>query len=477
MAQSPRDVLALCKDQGVKIVDFKFVDMPGTWQHFSIPIQDLNEDLFQDGIGFDGSSIRGFQKIHESDMLLIPDPASAFLDPFTEHPTLSLICDVQDPITRQDYDRDPRNIAKRAAAYLESSSSPIPANIAYFGPEAEFFIFDDVQFELSPNGSSYKVDSSEGIWNSGRSEEGGNLGYKIRYKEGYFPVPPADQYQDLRSEMLLTLHSVGVHAEVQHHEVGTAGQSEIDIRFGPLVQTADNIMKYKYVIKNVARRAGKSVTFMPKPLFGDNGSGMHTHMSLWKGDTNLFYDEKGYAGLSQNAIYYIGGLLKHAPSILAFAAPTINSYRRLVPGFEAPVNLMYSQRNRSACVRIPMYSKSPKAKRLEFRPPDPAANPYLAFSALLMAGLDGIRSRIEPPAPIDKDLYELEAEEKAKVRSTPGSLSEVLSALEADYEFLLQGGVFSKDFIDNYIAYKIEKEVDPARLRPSPMEYHLYYDV
>ncbi len=470
---TPRDVIARAQDEGVKVVDLRFVDLPGIWQHFSIPIEELTESAFEEGLGFDGSSIRGFQKIQESDMILVPDPSTAFMDPFTSEPTLVLICDVIDPLTRENYTRDPRFVARKAEQYLKSTGI---ADTAYFGPEAEFYILDEVRFDQNAHSAFYSIDSIEAIWNSGR-EENPNLGFKVRHKEGYFPVPPMDHFQDLRTEMLLTLRQVGVSAEVHHHEVGTAGQAEIDIRFDTLVNTADNLMKYKYVTKNVARRNGRTVTFMPKPIFGDNGSGMHTHISLWKGETNLFYDEHGYAGLSETAVFFIGGLLHHASSILAFAAPTTNSYRRLVPGYEAPINLIYSQRNRSACVRIPMYSTSPKAKRIEFRPPDPSCNPYLAFSAILMAGLDGIRNRIVPPEPIDKDLYDLEPEEKKGIKNTPGSLAEVLVALENDHEYLLQGGVFTPDVIETWIAYKRERELEQVNLRPHPYEFYLYFDI
>ena len=469
---TPREVIDLATEREAKIVDVRFVDLPGTWQHFSMPVSTLTEEVFADGIGFDGSSIRGFQKINESDMLLIPDPDTAFMDPFTDVPTLNIICDVEDPITRERYSRDPRNVAKKAEQYLKSTGL---ADVAYFGPEAEFYVLNDVRFDSQPNAGYYFLDSDEGIWNSGRDEKP-NLGYKVRYKGGYFPVPPADSLQDLRTEMMLTLIESGVECEVQHHEVGTAGQSELDIKFGPLVKTADNLMKYKYIIKNVAFQNGYTVTFMPKPLYGDNGSGMHCHQSLWKGGTNLFFDERGYAGLSENAIHYIGGILKHAPAILAFAAPSTNSYRRLVPGYEAPINLIYSQRNRSACVRIPMYSKSPKAKRIEFRAPDPSCNPYLAFPAMLMAGLDGIENRIMPPDPIDRDLYEMEPEERHGIQMTPGSLADSLNALEADNEFLLKGGVFTRDLIEQYLDYKRLNEVDAVALRPHPHEFHLYYD-
>jgi glutamine synthetase len=470
---TPREVIDLATEREAKVVDVRFVDLLGMWHHFSMPVSVLTEETFEEGIGFDGSSIRGFQKINESDMLLIPDPDTAFMDPFMHENTLVLICDVEDPITRERYTRDPRNVARKAEAYLKSSGI---ADVAYFGPEAEFYIFNDVRYDQTPHSAYYFLDSDEGIWNSGRDEKP-NLGYKIRYKGGYFPVPPNDSLQDLRTEMMLRLIECGVDCEVQHHEVGTAGQSELDIKFGPLLETADKLLKYKYIIKNVANQNGYTVTFMPKPLFQDNGSGMHCHQSLWKGGTNLFYDERGYAGLSETAIYYIGGILKHAPSILAFAAPSTNSYRRLVPGYEAPINLIYSQRNRSACVRIPMYSKSPKAKRIEFRAPDPSCNPYLAFPAMLMAGLDGIENRILPPDPIDRDLYEMEPEERHGIRMTPASLAESLQALEADHEYLLKGGVFTTDLIEEYLAYKRLNEVDGVALRPHPYEFYLYFDV
>jgi glutamine synthetase len=474
VAKTPADVLRLIKDNNILIVDVRFIDMPGVWQHFSMPADEFDEGSFEEGLGFDGSSIRGFQQIQESDMLLFPDPSTAFIDPFTKHPTLNIICDVKDPLTHEDYSRDPRYIARKAEAYLKQTGL---ADTAFFGPEAEFFIFDDVRFDQNAYSGYYFLDSNEAAWNTGRDEGGANLAYKIRHKEGYFPCPPMDQYQDIRSEMVLTMKQMGMRVEVHHHEVATAGQCEIDLRFGPLVQMADTLMMYKYAIRNVARRNGKTVTFMPKPVFQDNGSGMHCHQSLWKGDKPLFYDESGYAGLSEQAIYYIGGLLKHAPALLAFTNPTTNSYRRLVPGYEAPVNLMYSQRNRSACVRIPMYSSSPKAKRVEFRCPDPSCNPYLAFSAMLMAGLDGIQNRIMPPAPIDKDLYELEPEEKREIKQTPGSLAEVLNALEADHQFLLRGDVFTPDIIETWIAYKRERELEQVNLRPHPYEFYLYFDI
>ncbi|WP_263367057.1 type I glutamate--ammonia ligase [Edaphobacter bradus] len=473
MPETPAEVLQLAKEAVVKIVDLRFVDLPGVWQHFSIPVEDLDGDLFEEGIGFDGSSIRGFQVIHESDMLLVADPRTARVDPTLEIPTLSLICNVLDPVTRQRYSRDPRYIAQKAENYLKSAGL---ADLSYWGPELEFYIFDDVRYDQNAHCGYYYIDSDEGIWNAGR-EENPNLGYKLRHKEGYFPVPPADTLQDVRSEIMLKLKAVGVHAEVHHHEVGTAGQGEIDMRYTTLTQMADNVMFYKYVIRNVAKKHGKVATFMPKPLFGDNGSGMHVHQSLWKDKTNLFFDEKGYAQISQTAKYYIGGLLRHASALLGLCAPTTNSYRRLVPGFEAPVNLVYSQRNRSAAVRIPVYSRSPKSKRVEFRCPDPAANPYLCFAAQLMAGLDGIRNKIDPGQPIDKDLYELEPEEAAKITSTPGSLGEVLDALEKDHDWLLEGDVFTPDVIETWLSYKRERELAPVNLRPVPYEFFLYFDL
>jgi glutamine synthetase len=471
-----KDVLDLVKKNKVEIVDFKFVDMPGLWQHFSIPAQELTDELFEQGIGFDGSSIRGFQAINESDMLLIPDPDSAMLDPFTEHVTLSLICNIIDPITREPYSRDPRYIAQKAEKHLKSTGL---ADTSYWGPEIEFFIFDSIRFGQGPNEGFYHIDSEEGAWNTGKegANGAGNLGYKIRYKEGYFPVPPMDQYQDLRSEMVRNLEKCGIKVEVHHHEVGTAGQTEIDMRYGTLTRMADQVLLYKYVIKNTARKRGKTVTVMPKPLFQDNGSGMHTHQSLWKNGKNIFFDKKGYGGISETARFYIGGLIKHAHALCAFIAPTTNSYRRLVPGYEAPINLVYSARNRSACVRIPMYSQSEKAKRLEFRTPDPSCNPYFAFPAMLMAGLDGVKNKIEPPKPIDKDLYDLEPAEAAKVKSMPGSLDQSLDALEKDHDFLLKGDVFTKDVIETWIEYKRKKEVDAIRLRPHPYEFALYFDI
>ncbi|CAN5718169.1 type I glutamate--ammonia ligase [soil metagenome] len=467
--RTPGEVLALAQDEGVEIIDFRFCDLPGLTQHFSVPLHQLTEEAFEEGFGFDGSSIRGFQEIQESDMLLMPDPNTVVLDPFTQHRTLNLNCFVHDPITGEPYSRDPRYIARKAEEYLTSTGI---ADTAYFGPEAEFYVFDDVRFHQDQHSSSYSVDSIEGIWNSGRDEKP-NLGFKPRYKEGYFPVPPMDHYQDLRSEMVVTMERLGIEIEVQHHEVGTAGQAEIDMRFDTLLSMADKLMLYKYVVKNVARQHNLTATFMPKPIYQDNGSGMHVHQSLWNGGDPLFYSETGYAGLSDMARWYIGGLLAHAPAVLAFAAPTTNSYKRLVPGYEAPVNLVYSQRNRSASVRIPLYSESPKAKRLEFRCPDQSAHPYLAFSAMLMAGLDGIQNRTEPPTPVDKDLYDLPPEELAKVPQVPGSLDEALLALESDSAFLLAGDVFTPDLIETWITYKRLHEIDEVRLRPHPWEFML----
>jgi len=472
--RTPDEVLSLARDEGVEIIDFRFCDLPGLMQHFSAPAHVLSADVFEEGLGFDGSSIRGFQEIQESDMILVPDPNTAVIDPFRTHKTLNINCFVRDPITLESYSRDPRYVAKKAEDHLVSTGL---ADTAYFGPEAEFFIFDDVRFHYDEHSASHSVDSIEAAWNTARDEGGSNLGYKIRYKEGYFPVPPMDQYQDLRSEMILTMERLGIEVEIQHHEVGTAGQAEIDMRFDTLLRMADKLMLYKYVVKNVAYAAGKTATFMPKPIFQDNGSGMHTHQSLWKGGEPLFFSETGYGGISDMARWYIGGLLKHAPAILAFAAPTTNSYKRLVPGYEAPVNLVFSQRNRSASVRIPLYSKSPKAKRLEFRCPDPSCNPYLAFSAMLQAGLDGVNNRIEPPPPVDKDLYDLPPEELAKVPQVPSSLDAALDALEADQDFLKVGGVFTSDLIDTWLAYKRETEIDAIRLRPHPYEFQLYYDI
>jgi len=470
---TPNDVMSLIKEHSVQAIDFRFVDLPGLWQHFTASAKDFAVDAFEEGLGFDGSSIRGFQEIQESDMLLMPDPTTAFLDPFTAVPTLILICDVRDPVTGQAYSRDPRYIATKAESYLKSTGI---ADTAYFGPEAEFYIFDDVRFDQSYNYGFYYIDSVEGFWNSGKDEKP-NLGYKPRYKEGYFPVPPMDHLQDIRTEMMLTMEKIGIQVEIQHHEVGTAGQAEIDMRFDSLKSMGDKLLKYKYVVKMVARKHGKTATLMPKPLFMDNGSGMHVHQSLWKAGKNIFFEGGTYADISKTAVHYIGGILKHASALLAFCAPTTNSYRRLVPGYEAPINLIYSQRNRSAAVRIPVYSRSEKAKRLEVRFPDPAANGYLAFSALLMAGLDGIQNKIMPPPPLDKDLYDLPPEDLAKVAKTAGSLQEVLDALEKDHDFLLKGDVFTKDVIEVWLEYKRKKEVDPIRLRPHPWEFALYYDI
>ncbi|GIH45597.1 MULTISPECIES: type I glutamate--ammonia ligase [Microbispora] len=474
MFNSADDVLKFIRDEGVQFVDVRFTDLPGTTHHFTFPSENFGPNVFTDGLMFDGSSIRGFQAIHESDMLLLPDPTTAVLDPFRQHKTLNINFFVHDPLTGEAYSRDPRNVARKAEEYLKGTGI---ADTVFFGPEAEFYIFDDVRFETKQNAGYYYIDSIEGAWNTGKASEGGNLGYKPRYKGGYFPVPPMDHFTDLRSEMVRNLIEAGIETEMQHHEVGTAGQAEIDFRFGTLLQTADKLMLYKYIIKSTAIQAGRTVTFMPKPIFGDNGSGMHCHQSLWKDGEPLFYDEVGYAGLSDIARYYIGGLLKHAPSLLAFTNPTVNSYHRLVPGYEAPVNLVYSQRNRSACVRIPITGSNPKAKRIEFRVPDPSCNPYFAFAAMLMAGIDGIRNKIEPPEPVDKDLYELPPEEARNIPQVPGSLEKVLDALEADHDYLLEGGVFTPDLIETWISYKRENEVDPIRLRPHPHEFELYYDV
>ncbi len=470
---TPSEVVALAKEQNVKIVDLKFMDLPGMWQHFSIMVDELSEDLFTEGIGFDGSSIRGFQAINESDMLLFPDPATALVDPVCKVPTLSITCNIKDPITLENYTRDVRHIAQKAEAYLQSTGI---ADISYWGPEAEFYLLNDIRYAQNQHSGFYFVDSVEGSWNSGK-EENPNLGYKPRYKEGYFPVPPSDTLQDIRSEICLKLIESGVDVEVHHHEVGTAGQGEIDIRFDTLTTVGDKIALYKYIVKNVARSHNLVATFMPKPLFQDNGSGMHVHTSLWKDGKNIFFDSQGYSLLSETALYYIGGLLKHARSLCAIIAPTTNSYKRLVPGYEAPVNIAYSQRNRSACVRIPVYSKSEKAKRVEFRTPDPSCNPYLAFSALLMAGLDGIQNRIHPGDPLDKDLYDLEPEELDEIESTPASLGDALDALEDDHEYLLKGDVFTEDVIDVWLEYKRENEVDAINMRPHPYEFFLYHDI
>jgi len=469
---TPKEVLEMAKENGAKVVDLRFMDFPGLWQHFSVPIRELEESSFEDGFGFDGSSIRGWQPIHASDMLVVPDAATAKMDPFYEAPTLVLICDIVDPVTREAYSRDPRNITKKADAYLKSSGI---GDVAYIGPEAEFFIFDDIRFESTRFSAFYEIDSVEGSWNTGR-DEGPNLGYKPRPKEGYFPVPPMDKFQDLRTEMVLTLENLGIETEAQHHEVATAGQAEIDMRFKPLLQMSDQLMWFKYVLKNVAYRHNHTVTFMPKPLFEDNGTGMHTHISIWKENQPLFAGDK-YAGISQEALYGIGGILKHCRALTAFTNPTTNSYKRLVPGFEAPVNLAYSSRNRSAAVRLPMYSASPKAKRIEFRTPDPSCNGYLAFSAMLMAVIDGIQNKIDPGDPLDKDIYNLPPEELAEIPSAPGSLDEALAALKDDQEFLLKGDVFTQDAIDMWIEYKTENEINDVKLRPHPHEFYLYYDI
>src|SRR5512136_989960 len=461
---TPKQVVEFMKENGAQMVDFKFMDFVGIWQHFSVPISEFDEDTFEDGVGFDGSSIRGWQPIHASDMLIVPDPDTAKMDPFSAIPSLSLICNIVDPITKENYSRDPRNIARKAEAYLKSTGIGDTAN---FGPEAEFFIFDDIRFDLSSNQSFYAIDSSEGVWNSGR-EEFPNLGYKPRHKEGYFPVPPTDSLNDLRNEMVMELQKVGIRVEAQHHEVATGGQAEIDMRFDSLVKMADKLQWFKYILKNVAWRNGKTVTFMPKPLYGDNGSGMHTHQSIWKDGTNLFAGDK-YGGLSQMALYYIGGIIKHARALSAFGNPTTNSYKRLVPGFEAPVNMAYSSRNRSAALRIPMFSTSPKSKRVECRTLDPSCNGYLAFAAFLMAGLDGVENKIDPGQPLDKDIYGLSPEELANIPSAPGSLEEALAALKEDHEFLLKGDVFTQDVIDKWIEYKTEAEVNPVRMRPVPL--------
>ncbi len=470
---TPSEVVALAKEKNIKIVDLKFMDLPGMWQHFSLMVDELSEDLFTEGIGFDGSSIRGFQAINESDMLLFPDPSTALIDPVCKVPTLSITCNIKDPITLENYTRDVRHIAQKAEAYLQSTGI---ADTSYWGPEAEFYLLNDIRYGQNQHSGFYFVDSVEGSWNSGK-EENPNLGYKPRYKEGYFPVPPSDTLQDIRSEICLKLIESGIDVEVHHHEVGTAGQGEIDIRFDTLTTVGDKIALYKYIIKNVARSHNLVATFMPKPLFQDNGSGMHVHTSLWKDGKNIFFDSQGYSLLSETALYYIGGLLKHARSLCAIIAPTTNSYKRLVPGYEAPVNIAYSQRNRSACVRIPVYSKSEKAKRVEFRTPDPSCNPYLAFSALLMAGLDGIQNRIHPGDPLDKDLYDLEPEELDEIESTPASLGDALDALEDDHEYLLKGDVFTEDVLDVWLEYKRENEVDAINMRPHPYEFFLYHDI
>lgn len=473
MFSNATELLAYLKDENVENVDIQFCDLPGMMQHFTVPAKAFDESVFEDGLGFDGSSIRGFQKIHESDMTLMPDVTTAYLDPFRKSKTLNLHFFVHDPATKEPYSRDPRNIARKAEAYLASAGI---GDTAYFAPEAEFYVFDDVRFETKQNAGYYFIDSEAGAWNSGREEEGGNRGYKVKYKGGYFPVAPVDHFADLRDTMSARLAEVGLEVERAHHEVGTAGQAEINYRFNTLLAAADDVMKFKYVIKNTAWEAGKTATFMPKPIFGDNGSGMHIHMSIWDKGVPLFADLNNYGGLSDLARWYIGGLLKHAPSLLAWTNPSLNSFHRLVPGFEAPVNLVYSMRNRSACIRIPMTGDNPKAKRLEFRCPDPSANPYLAFSACLLAGLDGIQNRIEPPAPIDKDLYELPPEEHAQVAQVPPSLDAVLEALEADNDYLLRGGVFTPDLIETWIDIK-RNDINAIRQRPHPHEFEMYYDI
>jgi glutamine synthetase len=459
---TPKDVLKMAKEKGAKIVDLRFIDLPGLWQHFSIPISELSEGIFEDGLGFDGSSIRGFQTIDESDMLLIPDPSSAQMDPFTAVPTLVLICNVKDPVTGKAYSRDPRYVAQKAEAYVKKTGL---ADTIFIGPELEFFFFDSIRFDQTYNHGYYFIDSEAGAWNSGKegSPDRPNLGYKPRYKQGYFPVPPMDQFQDIRSDMVLALESVGVRIEVHHHEVATGGQTEVDMRYDTLTKMADKVCWYKYCAKNTAKKWGKTATFMPKPLFQDNGSGMHTHQSIWKNGKNLFYERGGYADISKMCLYYIGGILKHAPALLALIAPSTNSYKRLVPGYEAPINLVYSQRNRSAAIRIPMYSKSEGAKRIEFRTPDPTCNPYLSFAACLMAGLDGVANKIDPGKPVDKDL--------------PGDLSIVLDNLEKSHDWLLKGDVFTPDVIETWIEYKRKNEVDAVRLRPHPWEFALYFDI
>jgi len=465
-------VLDIVAREGVRMVDFKFMDFPGQWQHFSAPVRKLTESTFEDGLGFDGSSLRGFKRIHESDMVIIPDPKTAVIDPFARESTLSLICDIYEPLTTEKYERCPRNIAQKAEAQLVRSGV---ADTAYFGPEAEFFLFNDVRYSCGPNHARYELDSVEGPWNTARDEKP-NLGYKPRYKEGYFPVPPTDHHNEIRNEMVRILMECGLDVEAQHHEVASGGQSEIDLRFQPLATAADQLLLFKYIVKNTAHRNGMTATFMPKPLFGDNGSGMHVNLSLWKNGEPLFSGD-GYAGFSETALGFIAGLLAHAPALCAFTNPTTNSYKRLVPGYEAPVTLAYSQRNRSAAIRIPMYSTCPRSKRIEFRTPDPSCNPYIAFSAILLAGLDGILKGMHPGEPLDLDIYELKNGELANVPSTPESLGAALKALESDHEFLLEGGVFTTDVIETWIDYKLHREVKQLALRPHPMEFEMYYDV
>ena len=474
MFESNEELLHYITAEDIEFVDIRFCDLPGVMQHFTVPASSFTQDLLDAGLMFDGSSIRGFQAIHESDMALLADPTTAVLDPFRPAKTINVTCFIHDPLTGEAYSRDPRNIARKAEAYLAGTGF---ADKAFFAPEAEFYVFDDVRFETKQQTGYYSIDSIAGAWNTGRVEEGGNRGYKVKYKGGYFPVPPVDHFADLRNDIVLELERAGIVVERAHHEVGTAGQAEINFKYDTLLKEADRLMLFKYIVKNVAWAAGKTATFMPKPIFGDNGSGMHTHQSLWMGEEPLFYDETGYAQLSDVARYYIGGLLAHAPSLLAFTNPSLNSYHRLVPGFEAPVNLVYSQRNRSACIRIPITGTSPRAKRIEFRVPDPSCNPYLAFSAMLMAGLDGVRNKIEPADPVDKDLYELPPDEHASVAQVPGSLPEVLDTLEADQDYLLEGGVFTPDLIETWIEMKRTTEIDQIRLRPHPYEFELYYDI
>ena len=468
---TPKQVIDLCKSNGIRIVDIKFTDLLGTMQHFSATIDEFDEGVFKKGLGFDGSSIRGFKHIHESDMLMVPDPTSAYIDPIYKIPTLSILANVVDPLTHERYSRDPRYIASKAEAFLKDTGI---ADTSYWGPEMEFFIFDSIRYDQNERHGFYYVDSREAIWNSG--QEGDNLGYRPRYKQGYFPVPPIDTLQDLRSEVLLKLMDLGVQMEIHHHEVATAGQGEFDLKYAPLVKQADQVMLLKYIARNVAKEHGMVLTFMPKPIFGDNGTGMHTHQSLWKNGKNVFFDPSGYGMVSQTCKFYIGGLLKHSDALLAFAAPTTNSYRRLVPGFEAPVNLAYSQRNRSACIRIPVYSTDERSKRIEYRPPDATANPYLAFPAMLLAGIDGIINEIDPGDPLETDIYEMSPEEAAGIATVPGSLDKALDALERDNEFLLRGDVFTEDLIKVWLDYKRTNEVDPVRLRPHPHEFFLYFD-
>ncbi|MCH8273240.1 MAG: type I glutamate--ammonia ligase [Armatimonadetes bacterium] len=469
----PQDAISFAQEHDAQMVDLRFTDLPGTWQHFSIPASGLTEELFEEGIGFDASSIRGFQTIQESDMLLVPDSGTIFMDPFTDVPTAVLICNIEDPLTREPYSRDPRYIAQKAEQYLRQAGV---ADTVFMGPEAEFYLFSDIRYSNEANAAGYTLDSDEGYWKTGANESP-NLGYKLRPKQGYFPCPPSDTLQNVRTDMVQKLIDAGVPVEVHHHEVGGAGQCEIDIRYDELARVADKLQMFKYIIRNTAIEYGLTATFMPKPLYGDNGSGMHVHVSLWKSDQNLMYDENGYAGISDLARFFIGGLLAHAPALLAFTNPTTNSFRRLVPGFEAPINLVYSQRNRSACVRVPMYSKNPETKRIEFRAPDPSCNPYLAFAAILMAGLDGIENRTEPPKPLDKDLYDLPPDEMAKVPQTPGSLRAVLDALRADHNWLLKGDVFTEDTLEHYINYKMKNEVEAVAVRPHPYEFYLYFDI